>query len=318
MTPQEMQQAAQMRAMALRGQEPQAMQQDADALSAVGGLFAGWGGKSGRAVSEGSMQRGDALRALAQNAIRQQEGFVQQDKMQGAESEQQTKLAGINNSAAMDRLLAELRGKEKEAEAKKAGDLQKVETDLRNKLLDMPETKDALKVAGLNRAVQNASDTGAGDIGLLYNFLHVVEPGSQVKESEFATAGSAGGLRAEVQGYFNKLDGKGQLPPSMRRQLKAESRLLTKSRLAGYSKIQNSFRGLSGAYGVNADNVVIPLGLEEDGPSPGGATGAGGDTVMVLPPAGADGSHGQPVPVHKSKVEEAIRLGGKVVTNGGE
>jgi hypothetical protein len=68
MTPEEIQQAARMRAAALRGEEPQAMPVDtreADALSGIGGALAGLGGRSVRAMSQDMTDRGDVLRQLA-------------------------------------------------------------------------------------------------------------------------------------------------------------------------------------------------------------------------------------------------------------
>lgn len=69
MTPEEIQQVAQMRAAALRGEDPQRMMRSANVLSGVGGALAGLGGQSGAAMSKdlttrGEGLRGDALRAL--------------------------------------------------------------------------------------------------------------------------------------------------------------------------------------------------------------------------------------------------------------
>lgn len=69
MTPEEIQQQAQMRAMALRGQAPTAAPMDfdtaeADTLSGVGGALAGLGGRSVQAMSQDMVHRGDVLRSM--------------------------------------------------------------------------------------------------------------------------------------------------------------------------------------------------------------------------------------------------------------
>lgn len=72
----EMQRQAQMQAAALRGQAPAmapaqgpdinplAVMREADVLSGLGGAMAGWGGRTGQAISENATKQGNALREL--------------------------------------------------------------------------------------------------------------------------------------------------------------------------------------------------------------------------------------------------------------
>jgi hypothetical protein len=286
MTPQEIQQAAQMRAMALRGQEPQAMQQDADALSAVGGLFAGWGGKTGRAVSEGSMQRGDSLRALAQNAIRQQEGFAQQDKMQGAESEQQTKLAGINNSAAMDRLLAELGGRQAKDAADKAGKVAETEDKYRKELFGLQPVKDAMAMGAAYKGIQQAlgQNSAAGDMAGIFQFMKVLDPTSSVREGEYANAKNSAGVPDQIVNLYNQsLSGK-LLNPGQRKDFLGTAKGRYASQLKEAKRYADAFSGLATQAGGDATRIPVGLDFSALQETAGGGQAQGAARTTVKDP----------------------------------
>lgn len=46
--------------------------------------------------------------------------------------------------------------------------------------------------------------TGPSQMGMVYSFMKLLDPGSVVRESEFAAAGKAGSLATQVQNYFDK------------------------------------------------------------------------------------------------------------------
>jgi hypothetical protein len=170
----------------------------------------------GQAQQLGSMAQQGKQFGLGQ-ALEARRGELHQDFQAGESAK--------NRAATRANLLDELGARERAAAAKagdeKKSELQKAETDLRNKLLDMPETKAAMKATGFHRGVMTATPNGAGDIGLLYNYLHVVEPDSNVMSGEFETAGKAGGLPGSVQGLFNQLTARGMLPDTVRKQIRS-------------------------------------------------------------------------------------------------
>lgn len=137
-----------------------------------------------------------------------------------------------------------------------------MEAGLRKELLANPATKTAQDVAGVYSQAMGAPPTGAGDMTLLYSFLKILDPGSAVREGEFANAGRAGGLPGQVQGYFNKLTGDGTLPDSVRREVKAEADRAYRARMSSFGSVQDAYRGLAQGAGVDPTRVAIPLGLE--------------------------------------------------------
>jgi hypothetical protein len=103
-----------------------------------------------------------------------------------------------------------------------------------------------------------ASTAGpAGDLSLIYNFMKMLDPGSVVREGEFALIGRSGGLPTQVQAYFNRLAGNGQLTDEQRNQIRTESRGLLAAQQAQYGRIQEQYRGIARRLNLNTDNVII-------------------------------------------------------------
>lgn len=68
-------------------------------------------------------------------------------------------------------------------------------------------TKDFRTIEGAYSRVQaSATDpSAAGDLALIFNYMKVLDPGSTVREGEFATAQNAGGVDSKVAGLYNQV-----------------------------------------------------------------------------------------------------------------
>lgn len=108
----------------------------------------------------------------------------------------------------------------------------------------------------MQEAANNPSP--AGDLTLVYSFAKLQDPGSVVRESEFATVAAAGGLGERVQGYISKLMGEGQLTPEMRRQLVTEAGSLYNVQKRAYEAVRGQYDTLSRAYGLKPENILSP------------------------------------------------------------
>lgn len=91
-----------------------------------------------------------------------------------------------------------------------------------------------------------AEDTAAGDLSLIFSYMKMLDPGSVVREGEFATAQNAAGIPTRiVNAYNNALQGT-RLNPDQRKQFKSQAKaLFTKSKArekevrSGISRIAN-------------------------------------------------------------------------------
>lgn len=69
---------------------------------------------------------------------------------------------------------------------------------------------------GIVRAADADSNDPASGISLVYNFMKMKDPGSTVREGEYATAENAGGVPGYVHKLYNSLLGGNRLSPEMR------------------------------------------------------------------------------------------------------
>ena len=121
--------------------------------------------------------------------------------------------------------------------------------------------------------------TGPGDIALITGFMKMLDPGSVVRETEFATARDTAGLFERLSNQAQKLQS-GQLFSLDSRQRQEYVNLAKQYLDAAQKKAEDDKKALGVVvrnYRLNPDNVF--------GPEPTAAVGAGGGRVMVNPPA---------------------------------
>ena len=99
-------------------------------------------------------------------------------------------------------------------------------TNLRKELADLSKSFQVQDDA-YGRVLASAKDPSpAGDMALIFNYMKVLDPGSSVREGEYASAANAGSIPARIQALYNKaIDGK-QLEDSQRKDFVSRARML--------------------------------------------------------------------------------------------
>jgi len=131
----------------------------------------------------------------------------------------------------------------------------------RSKDLRAEFTKSSEDFVKLRDAIQkvrtNATDpSGAGDLSLIFNYMKILDPGSVVRESEFATAASTGSYGARIQGLVAKAMKGERLAPQVRADfLKTANELFS-----GQKKLQDALREdtkrLAKKFGIDPELVL--------------------------------------------------------------
>ncbi|MCZ6897640.1 MAG: hypothetical protein O7D95_02875 [Betaproteobacteria bacterium] len=119
------------------------------------------------------------------------------------------------------------------------------------------QSSDFIKVRASLNKVLSASDTGPGDVSLIFGFMKIIDPGSTVRESEFATAEQTAGIPERVVLQYNKAIKGDRLSQGQRDNFKAEARNLFNAQLTIQRQLEGVFRGLAIRQNMNPDNVVI-------------------------------------------------------------
>lgn len=86
--------------------------------------------------------------------------------------------------------------------------------------------QDLKKVDASFRKVNTASDNAQGDMSLIFGFMKLLDPGSTVREGEFANAEVTEGIPGRIINVRNRLLSGERLNPKQREQFKAEANKL--------------------------------------------------------------------------------------------
>lgn len=107
--------------------------------------------------------------------------------------------------------------------------------------------------------IDNLEPTGAGDMALVFQYMKMLDPGSTVREGEYATAVNAAGVPSAIQGIYNRVVGGGQLGAEARKQITSQANKIYDTAALQHDKLQTKFAGVAKRQGLNPDNVVIDL-----------------------------------------------------------
>jgi len=114
------------------------------------------------------------------------------------------------------------------------------------------------------RVVASGKDpSAAGDLALIFNFMKVLDPGSVVRESEFATAQNSGGVDDRTRAAYNRVLNGERLAPRIRNDFLDRGRRLFKGKETQYGKTSTEYRKLAKAYNLDSSRVVLDLGIVE-------------------------------------------------------
>jgi len=115
------------------------------------------------------------------------------------------------------------------------------------------------------RIISSAEDpSAAGDLALIFNYMKVLDPGSTVREGEFANAENSGGVGAKVSATYNKLVSGERLTPSMRNDFLNRAVKLYKGAGENFNRRSEQYKGLAGQYNLTPNRVVSSQQLYGD------------------------------------------------------
>lgn len=139
-------------------------------------------------------------------------------------------------------------------------------TPLRKEFTARPEVKKAIDSAAqydqLEALVEQNPSAGA-DMAIIYSFMKTMDPGSVVKESEFASAARAGGVPERVINTITRAMTGEIITPDQRRDFLKQGRVMRDKNRAVADSVRKQYRGLAERSGLNPIDVVG----EDDAPA---------------------------------------------------
>lgn len=125
-----------------------------------------------------------------------------------------------------------------------------------------PIVKDYNTVITSKLGVDNILNSGVGgaqDLALVYSFMKALDPGSVVRETEYATAANSGniftGALARFNGLFNPAGG--FMSPQLKKEFQNIINSKMKSQQAQYENYRGQIRSIAQRQGLDPDNVTI-------------------------------------------------------------
>jgi len=119
-------------------------------------------------------------------------------------------------------------------------------------------SKDFFKVRdAYNRVLASAANpSAAGDLALIFNFMKTLDPGSVVRESEFATAAAAGSFLDRTYGFGLKLKEGQRLSPNQRQDFVDRAGALFGTAQTQEQSIVDTFTQRANAFGIPPSFVI--------------------------------------------------------------
>ena len=98
-------------------------------------------------------------------------------------------------------------------------------------------------------------NSGAGDIALVTSFMKMLDPGSVVRETEFATAANAGGLLARLSTIAQRVESGQFLTPAQRADFQRLANQYLQAAQEQEGRVQGSYQRIVDNYGLDPVNV---------------------------------------------------------------
>jgi hypothetical protein len=118
-------------------------------------------------------------------------------------------------------------------------------------------TKDFRTVQDAHSKIKSVANTGAGDMSLLYSYVKLLDPGSVVRESEFATAAASGSFGERIQGLAQRVISGQRLPPDLRTDFIREADSIYTSQKDGADRLEKQYRDIAKRNNLNPENVIV-------------------------------------------------------------
>lgn len=136
---------------------------------------------------------------------------------------------------------------------------------LRQERSGLPTTKATQDVSVAYNKIQKAAGnpSAAGDMSMIFGYMKMLDPGSTVREGEFANAQNAAGVPTRVLNVYNKVKTGERLSPEQRDDFLNQAGGLYASQIDQQNKIDEQYKNLAQKMGVNPEEAILNFNANE-------------------------------------------------------
>ena len=134
-------------------------------------------------------------------------------------------------------------------------------------------TQNFVKIRDSYNTIQSAAKdpTAAGDLSLIFAYMKILDPGSTVREGEFANAQNSGSIPTQIQNIWNKAQTGERLSSQQRTDFLSQANKLYSSQKNSYDRQVENTKKLAESYGLDPNRVVYDFANPELASTGGGS-----------------------------------------------
>ena len=117
-------------------------------------------------------------------------------------------------------------------------------------------SQEFLKIQSAHDRITAVEDTPAGDLALIFNFMKMLDPGSTVREGEFATAAGAASVPERLKGVYNQIMEGTRLTPDQRTDFLGQTNKLFGASTQRHNKKMSGFIRVAARFGLAAEDII--------------------------------------------------------------
>lgn len=137
------------------------------------------------------------------------------------------------------------------------------ESNVRKEFAGLPAVKEYSTVRDAFSRIQSVGKrpSAAGDLALIFSYMKILDPGSTVREGEFANAQNSAGVPDRIKAVYNSVARGERLAEAQRADFLERSNDLYQSQRRVFEGTAEGYRGLANRLGVSPENVIVDVGL---------------------------------------------------------
>ena len=127
--------------------------------------------------------------------------------------------------------------------------------NIRKEISGLPATKDIVNIDSALSKIRTAPANAAGDMSKIFAYMKILDPGSTVREGEFANAEQARGIDSSILGLYNKTLKGERLTPAQRAEFDKAAEGLARSQYQTYMSVTSPQRKRVSDLGLDSSQI---------------------------------------------------------------
>lgn len=124
----------------------------------------------------------------------------------------------------------------------------------------LKQSTDFGKISSSYNKILSADETPAGDMGLIFGYMKILDPGSTVREGEYATAENAASIPERVRVQYNKALEGDKLSPEQRQDFKTQAGNVYSAEAERHELTKSEYERLAQRSGIDPNLVIVDFG----------------------------------------------------------